>query len=157
MTDFLKVLSKTFLFQSYSSKSELALKEHALKQHAQSGIPNPVTQHGNASHSISFSDIYNLYNTNNLKIWSYLVCILLSMCEYYVSIHSNFCLHLFQVLLADNEGLRSSVSRLQEQLDTTKSSNKAKKGALEQLNQRLAQKIQELKDIQHEISSLLNS
>jgi homer protein len=62
-----------------------------------------------------------------------------------------------KVLLADNEGLRSSVSRLQEQLDTTKSSNKAKKGALEQLNQRLAQKIQELKDIQHEISSLLNS
>ncbi|KAF8790303.1 Homer protein like protein [Argiope bruennichi] len=62
-----------------------------------------------------------------------------------------------KVLLADNEGLRSSVSRLQEQLDTTKSSNKAKKGALEQLNQRLAQKIQELKDIQHEISNLLNS
>ncbi|XP_054721419.1 homer protein homolog 1-like [Uloborus diversus] len=62
-----------------------------------------------------------------------------------------------KVLLADNEGLRNSVSRLQEQLDTTKSSNKVKKGALEQLNQRLAQKIQELKDIQHEISNLLNS
>lgn len=62
-----------------------------------------------------------------------------------------------KVLLADNEGLRTSVSRLQEQLDTTKTTGKLKKGALEQLNQRLSQKIQELKDIQQEMSGLLNS
>ncbi|XP_067121377.1 homer protein homolog 2-like isoform X5 [Centruroides vittatus] len=62
-----------------------------------------------------------------------------------------------KALLADNEGLRTSVTRLQEQLDGTKSTNRAKKGALEQLNQRLAQKIQELKEIQQEIATLLNS
>lgn len=62
-----------------------------------------------------------------------------------------------KILLSDNEGLRTSVMRLQEQLDGTKSTNLAKKGALEQLNQRLAQKIQELKEIQQEIATLLNS
>lgn len=62
-----------------------------------------------------------------------------------------------KVLLADNEGLRTSVNRLQEQLDTTKTTGKLKKGALEQLNQRLSLKIQELKDIQQEMSGLLNS
>ncbi|XP_064459403.1 homer protein homolog 2-like isoform X2 [Ornithodoros turicata] len=62
-----------------------------------------------------------------------------------------------KMLLTENDGLKGTVSRLQEQLESSRCSAKAKHGALEQLNQRLALKLQELRDVQHEIASMINS
>ncbi|XP_076305112.1 homer protein homolog 1-like isoform X2 [Tachypleus tridentatus] len=62
-----------------------------------------------------------------------------------------------KVLLMENEELKIGIGKLQEQLDAAKSTSCTKKATLEQLNQRLAQKIQEFRDIQQELASFVNS
>lgn len=67
-----------------------------------------------------------------------------------------------QVLLAENDSLRISVSRLQEQIDTqlrlsgsTTSGLSSRQPALEQLSARLETKISELRDLQAELAALV--
>lgn len=62
-----------------------------------------------------------------------------------------------KLLLSENDNLKSTASRLQEQMENSKAVQRAKKAALEQLNARLALKIQEMRDIQQEVNVLLNS
>lgn len=62
-----------------------------------------------------------------------------------------------KALIAENEGLKGTVSRLQEQLEASRSSAKGRQGAWEQLNQRLSLKLHEMRDLQHEMALLLNS
>lgn len=63
------------------------------------------------------------------------------------------------LLLAENENLRSQLSQLQDHSDNniTKFSDKAKKGMLDQVNLRLGQNIQELRTIHQEFTALLNA
>ncbi|XP_013776126.1 homer protein homolog 2-like isoform X2 [Limulus polyphemus] len=60
-------------------------------------------------------------------------------------------------LISENESLKTSIFRLQEQLDSAKTDNKTKKVALEQLNQRLILKVQEFRDIEQELAAIINS
>ncbi|CAN7985622.1 unnamed protein product, partial [Ixodes hexagonus] len=62
-----------------------------------------------------------------------------------------------QALLSENDGLKGTVTRLQEQLEASRSSSRGRQGAWEQLNQRFSLKLHELRDLQHEMASLLNS
>ncbi|RWS09748.1 homer protein 1-like protein, partial [Dinothrombium tinctorium] len=62
-----------------------------------------------------------------------------------------------KMLLNENENLRTQLNRLQDQSDTSKVSDKAKKSMLDQLNVRLALNIQELRSIQQELTALLNT
>lgn len=61
------------------------------------------------------------------------------------------------MLLSENENLRTQLSRFQDQSDSSKLTDKAKRGMLEQLNLRFSQNIQELRSIQQELTALLNS
>lgn len=62
-----------------------------------------------------------------------------------------------KALLSENDGLKGTVTRLQEQLEASRSSSRGRQGAWEQLNQRFSLKLHELRDLQHEMASLLNS
>ncbi|XP_076354867.1 uncharacterized protein LOC143249246 isoform X4 [Tachypleus tridentatus] len=62
-----------------------------------------------------------------------------------------------KVLLLENEGLKTRIAKLQEQINTTKATNSSKRGTLEQLSQHLAQTLQEFQDIQQELASFLYS
>lgn len=59
--------------------------------------------------------------------------------------------------MSENDGLKGTVTRLQEQLEASRSSSRGRQGAWEQLNQRFSLKLHELRDLQHEMASLLNS
>ena len=63
---------------------------------------------------------------------------------------------LSQILLSENETLRSQLSRLNDH-SGGRSPDKQRKVLLDQLNQRLAQNVQELRTIQHELTNLLNT
>lgn len=57
-------------------------------------------------------------------------------------------------MLAENDTLRMSVSRLQEQLESVRISG-SKQPALEQLSNRLGMQIAELRELHVELASLL--
>ncbi|XP_054159166.1 homer protein homolog 2-like [Oppia nitens] len=62
-----------------------------------------------------------------------------------------------KALLYENENLRSQLNRIHDQNDNNKVTDKTRQGFLEQLNKRLAQNIQELRQIQQEFAQLLNT
>lgn len=61
-----------------------------------------------------------------------------------------------QILLNENETLRSQLSRLNDQC-AGRSPDKQRKVMLDQLNQRLSHNVHELRTIQNELNNLLNT
>lgn len=58
-----------------------------------------------------------------------------------------------QALLSENEALKSAAQRLQEQLCAAQ----GRQAAWEQLAQRIAHRLHDLRDVQHELAALLSA
>ncbi|KAK8761175.1 hypothetical protein V5799_027565 [Amblyomma americanum] len=58
-----------------------------------------------------------------------------------------------KALLSENEALKGAAQRLQEQLCAAQ----ARQGAWDQLAQRLAHRLHDLRDLQHELATLLST
>lgn len=61
------------------------------------------------------------------------------------------------MLLAENESLRNQISRLQDQGDSPKIMDKARRGVLDQISYKLGHNIDELKTLHDELMTLLNT